>query len=182
MQHCGARYLKELHPKYSRSAFKSRGQRQSLVSAIRRILSDYSDTQAVLLEMLQNADDAKATTFRVILDQREFPTDVEGLLGEKMARYQGPALMIFNNSQFSEADFDALMEIGCGHKINDQLAVGRFGVGFNSVYHVTDIPSIVSGDHVVFLDPTAQYLSSASPDAPGLMIDVIPNPRARARG
>ncbi len=30
---------------------------------------------------------------------------------------------------------------------------GRFGIGFNSVYHVTDIPSFISGTQLAFLDP-----------------------------
>ncbi len=30
---------------------------------------------------------------------------------------------------------------------------GRFGIGFNSVYHVTDIPSFISGSQLAFLDP-----------------------------
>lgn len=28
---------------------------------------------------------------------------------------------------------------------------GRFGIGFNSVYHITDLPSFVSGRHLVIL-------------------------------
>lgn len=35
---------------------------------------------------------------------------------------------------------------------------GRFGLGFNAVYHFTDVPSFVSGDHVVMFDPHARYL------------------------
>jgi len=38
---------------------------------------------------------------------------------------------------------------------------GRFGLGFNSVYHLTDLPSIVSGPYYVILDPHDWYLSPA---------------------
>lgn len=31
-------------------------------------------------------------------------------------------------------------------------------VGFNSVYHLTDLPSFVSGKHVVLFDPQGVYL------------------------
>jgi hypothetical protein len=35
----------------------------------------------------------------------------------------------------------------------DTSKIGRHGLGFNSVYHFTDMPSIVSGDYIGFLDP-----------------------------
>ena len=33
---------------------------------------------------------------------------------------------------------------------------GRFGLGFNCVYHFTDVPSFVSGDYLVTFDPHAR--------------------------
>eukprot|EP01046_Picozoa_sp_COSAG06_P050210 COSAG06_NODE_7899_length_2338_cov_1.818222_1_plen_277_part_00 len=30
---------------------------------------------------------------------------------------------------------------------------GKFGIGFNSVYHVTDMPSFITGDHLYLFDP-----------------------------
>ena len=49
-------------------------------------------------------------------------------------------------------------------------AIGRFGLGFNSVYHFTDVPSFVSGEHVVFFDPHAEWLPGATPQNHGLKI------------
>ena len=46
----------------------------------------------------------------------------------------------------------------------------RFGLGFNAVYHLTDVPSFVSGDHIVMFDPHARYLPGISPAQPGLKI------------
>ena len=48
------------------------------------------------------------------------------------------------------------------------MKTGRFGVGFNSVYHLTDLPSFVSGDKLVFFDPHANHLpvSAANPGIP----------------
>lgn len=34
----------------------------------------------------------------------------------------------------------------------------RYGLGFCSVFHMTDLPSFVSGEHLVVLDPHANYL------------------------
>lgn len=38
--------------------------------------------------------------------------------------------------------------------------IGRFGLGFNSVYNFTDLPSILSDDVVLFLDPHVRHLQA----------------------
>jgi hypothetical protein len=104
--------------------FTARGQRQSVPNSIKRILGDYSDPQSLLMELLQNADDAGAHEVKFWLDTRQFEGPAEGLLGPGMKDCLGPSLVAYNNKQFSDADFDALLEIGCGHKSHDQLAIG----------------------------------------------------------
>jgi sacsin len=37
-----------------------------------------------------------------------------------------------------------------------QAKIGRFGIGFNAVYHWTDLPSFVSTNFLVMLDPQAR--------------------------
>lgn len=46
-------------------------------------------------------------------------------------------------------------------------------VGFNSVYHLTDLPSFVSGKHVVLFDPQGIYLPNISTSNPGKRIDYV---------
>ena len=46
-------------------------------------------------------------------------------------------------------------------------------VGFNSVYHLTDIPSFVSGKYVVLFDPQGAYLPNISAANPGKRIDFV---------
>ena len=41
---------------------------------------------------------------------------------------------------------------GQASKLDRLNTTGRFGLGFNSVFHWTDCPSIVSGDFLVMLD------------------------------
>ncbi|XP_053389371.1 sacsin-like, partial [Mercenaria mercenaria] len=38
-------------------------------------------------------------------------------------------------------------------KEEDPLKVGRFGLGFKSVFHITDFPCVISGDRVLLIDP-----------------------------
>lgn len=49
-------------------------------------------------------------------------------------------------------------------------------VGFNSVYHVTDLPGFVSGEHLVFFDPHCKYLPSISAANPGKKINFLAHP------
>ena len=51
--------------------------------------------------------------------------------------------------------------------------IGRFGIGFNAVYHWTDLPSFVSAKYLVMLDPQAAFLPNVNPSNPGKMVDWI---------
>src|SRR5918911_714398 len=75
-----------------------------------------------------------------------------------MRAWQGPAILIFNNSKFSESDFTSLMQIRVGGKQGDDTKIGKHGIGFNSCYHFTDVPSFISGSSFAFLDPQEKYL------------------------
>ncbi|KAK5805698.1 histidine kinase-like ATPase, partial [Linnemannia elongata] len=117
---------------------------------IKGILNDY-DPSSIFNEFLQNASDAGATECHFYLDTRSY--DTEKVFSEQMAAWQGPALIIYNNAEFSEKDFEALCKLGIGNKKDDPSKIGRHGLGFNSVYHFTDVPSIVSGPYLGFFDP-----------------------------
>lgn len=45
--------------------------------------------------------------------------------------------------------------------------------GFNSVYHITDLPSFISGKHIVYFDPQATNLPNINVNNPGKRIDFI---------
>jgi sacsin len=60
-----------------------------------------------------------------------------------------------------------LRHYGQDSKIDRPAAAGRFGLGFNAVYHFTDLPSFVSGDYLVMFDPHATHLPGATPARPG---------------
>ena len=59
-------------------------------------------------------------------------------------------------------------------KLASAATTGRFGLGFNAVYHFTDCPGFVSGEHLVWFDPHAKYLPGATPTHPGLKIRFEP--------
>ncbi|XP_054849088.1 sacsin-like [Eublepharis macularius] len=118
---------------------------------LQSILRKYPDGGQILKELVQNADDASAKDVILIYDERKFGT--QRLFSEGLASAQGPALLAYNDGLFSEADWDGIQSPGLSHKVDDPSTVGRFGLGFNSVYHITDFPSMLSGQWLGVLDP-----------------------------
>jgi sacsin len=68
---------------------------------------------------------------RFIIDERTHPADQ--IINPKLAQYQGPALLAYNNAVFTDADFGNLSRLVDSLKLNDGSTTGRFGRGFNSV-------------------------------------------------
>ena len=62
----------------------------------------------------------------------DLPPDLKGL-----EKFQGPALLSWNNAVFSDDDWKSISKIYQSTKEEEPLKVGRFGLGFISVYHIT---------------------------------------------
>ncbi|XP_071479500.1 LOW QUALITY PROTEIN: sacsin-like [Diadema antillarum] len=125
-----------------------------LVTYLKKILRDYSDGQ-IFKEILQNAEDAGAKRVKFLYDVRQYGTQT--LFSESLAQYQGPALYAYNDAKFKPKDWAGIQKPARSNKEKDPLKVGRFGIGFNSVYHITDLPSIMSDRRIAYLDPLAKH-------------------------
>ena len=90
--------------------------------------------------MIQNADDAGATIVQFFVDARSHGTDT--LVNKKLRACQGPALISANNAVFSKEDWEGIQKPQQSIKADDPFKVGRFGIGFNSVYHITGISDL----------------------------------------
>ena len=88
-----------------------------------------------IFELLQNSEDA---------------------LRERGSEWQGSRAVSFNLTKnelrfshfgrpFNEADVRGICDIGRSAKADDLTAIGRFGIGFKSVYAITDRPEVHSG-------------------------------------
>ena len=88
--------------------------------------------------MIQNADDAGASEVRFLLDPRKHST--EDLFDSGLSKYQGPALYAWNDAVFKSDDWQYLGKIEKSGKKKEVLKVGRFGLGFLSVFHMTGEP------------------------------------------
>lgn len=72
-----------------------------------------------------------------LLDSRPNFFGKNSLYEPSLAKFQGPALYAQNNALFEEEDWENLERLMRSSKKDDPLKVGRFGIGFNSVYHMT---------------------------------------------
>ena len=152
----------------------SYGQTEKLTHRIHTILEDYKDGLAVFKELLQNADDAGATEVAFIHDRRNMESSSETLLDENMTSLQGPAIWVYNDAVFSDDDFENIVKLSGATKKDQTTKIGRFGLGFNAVYHLTDVPSFVSRENIVFFDPHTSYLghSLKNPSKPGIRLHI----------
>jgi hypothetical protein len=87
----------------------------------------YSERTHFIFELIQNAEDAGATelAFELYADRLEL-------------RHDG--------RPFTEADVRGVCGVGKSAKSGDLTAIGKFGIGFKSVYAYTRTPRVHSGD------------------------------------
>ena len=86
-------------------------------------------------EILQNADDAQATKVKFFIDERSHGQ--KKLLHPSLAKFQGPSLLAYNDAVFTKQDWENIQKLKRSNKRADPFKVGKFGIGFNSVFHVT---------------------------------------------
>ncbi|CAG8553264.1 9550_t:CDS:2, partial [Cetraspora pellucida] len=151
--------LKNLSESLLKNMMFDFGQNEEVTTRLKNILRDYDRKEMIFREFLQNADDAYATRFCVILDDSEYSTN--SLLNEEMKCWQGPAIWIYNDEQFTDNDFNSLCNLGNSHKWSKQDKIGKFGVGFNSCYHFTDLPQVISKSSLIMFDSQRKYLNSS---------------------
>jgi hypothetical protein len=120
----------------------------------------YSDRTHFIFELIQNAEDAGARelAFELFDDRLE-------------VRHDG--------RPFTEADVRGICGVGNSAKSGDLTAIGRFGIGFKSVYAYTQTPSVHSpGEHFRienYVRPVAIPPDGASGAAPDGALDDPPD-------
>lgn len=129
------------------------------MSQLQLIIRGYPEGPSIFNELIQNADDAGGRCMQFVLDERTLLSD--NLKDPSFSQLLGPALLAINDSQFSEADFENIQRIGCGSKAGDPSKLGRFGLGFNSAYNITEIPAFISSGKLALFDPTSSLLSES---------------------
>ena len=120
-----------------------RGYTTNYVNLIADNLRDrYRNGFPVLKELIQNADDARARSF-VFGRHPGFPSSSHPLL-------RGSGLWFFNDGAFGKGDANGLRSFGIGGKAGDAEAIGKFGLGMKSVFHLCEAMFYVACDGRIF--------------------------------
>ncbi|XP_015275018.1 PREDICTED: sacsin-like [Gekko japonicus] len=147
------------------------GAKEDLTTRLANIIREYSASRDVLKELLQNADDAGSHVVHFLWDQRHHP--VHRVFGDEWENLQGPALCIYNDRPFEMCDIEGIQRLGSGGKGGRRDTTGKYGLGFNTVYHLTDCPAFVTGDSALCVfDPTLRYLPNSDDISPGGMFNL----------
>ena len=129
-------------------SFEEFSQHQTMTNRIKEILREYPvDGPVLFQEQIQNSEDAGASKVIFLLDTNANNGHDSSLLGDTMKACNGESLWIYNDAKFSDDDFQNILNVGGATKKEKTDKIGSFGIGFNSVFHLTDVPSIVSGKH-----------------------------------
>ncbi|UFA51995.1 DUF3883 domain-containing protein [Deinococcus radiophilus] len=110
-----------------------------LLGGLRKDLKTLQGFGTVIQELLQNAEDA---------------CDLAGNPASQFwLDFRDDGLWVGNDGVFTDSNFEAIARIGAGSKRYDEKTIGSFGVGFVSVYQITDQPEIYSGRQQLVLSP-----------------------------
>lgn len=90
---------------------------------------------ALVKELVQNADDAGATILHLGASQ--------GIDAADHPLLHGPAIFALNDGEFTADDEVQLRSFGHNSKAGNQSAIGKFGLGLKSIYHLCEAFSFV---------------------------------------
>ena len=138
------------------------GQRERLTVRLAGLVRQYQRGPGIIKEFLQNADDAGAVHLRIVMDWRDHGRDLT--TASPLRQVLGPALLIANDAEFSDEDFEYIRHIGESGKRVARAKTGRFGLGFNTAYNVTDYPSFLSREWMFCFDPHGDAVSERTED------------------
>ena len=123
----------------------------SLIGSLKSHLKGLLGYDTMILELMQNADDAEAK--EMVFDIRD-----ESLRVTNSAEFTYCGHLEDKCSNDKKCDFHGIIEFAGGHKELDSENIGRFGIGFSSVYQITDRPTIISNGISIKLIPEVAEL------------------------
>ena len=116
----------------------NRSQTVNFLGFLRSQLSGLQGIPTLCYELIQNADDVKDGDGNPAASRISFDVCDD-------------ALIVENDGVFREIDFTRMENVSWGNKKEEAGTTGAFGIGFISVYQVTDAPEILSsGRHWKF--------------------------------
>jgi len=104
---------------------KNQDKEAMLKRSLKRIVELYSDKIHFIYELLQNAEDAKAS----IICFRQFSDRLE---------------VLHNGIPFSQSNLQSICDAALSDKIYDENMIGKFGLGFKSVFTICNTVELYS--------------------------------------
>ena len=101
------------------------------------VVEKYSDQAHFIYELLQNADDAKATTARFVLEPNRL---IFAHNGTRHFSVSDPVREDEDSASGHLGDINAITSIANSNKT--EASIGKFGVGFKAVFQYTSTPHI----------------------------------------
>ncbi|MGV8172340.1 MAG: sacsin N-terminal ATP-binding-like domain-containing protein [Candidatus Woesearchaeota archaeon] len=96
------------------------------INSIRALLDNFTEYNRFIEEMIQNAEDSESSEIVFHIDDNEILVENDGRL-------------------FAESDVESITTVGDSTKM-DSDSIGMFGLGFKSVFLLSDTPKIYSGE------------------------------------
>lgn len=97
------------------------------IESIRELLrGGYGTARSILKELIQNAEDARASRMDVYW--------IPGDSASPLSLLAHPGLIVSNNGNFTQENRDAISQISLGTKGTEERAIGRFGKGLKSIF------------------------------------------------
>lgn len=141
------------------------GQHEPLTTRLHNLVRSYPKGLGIIKEFIQNADDAEADEIVFVIDEQHHHTS--GLPDNMKWLHETPALLVFNNKPFSNQDIEGIQKIGESGKWVSVGKTGRFGLGFNACYNITDVPYFFTNGVLYFFDPHYKSVQGATLERPG---------------
>ena len=123
----------------------------NLLGNIRSHLAGLQGYDVMALELIQNADDAKAEEIVFDITDRGLLVRNSGQFTYCGDLHSRPCGFIATNSY--SCDYHRIADVGSGGELSRGENIGRFGIGFVSTYQVTDHPEIRSSGIKLTLHP-----------------------------
>jgi len=129
----------------------------SLLGTISSHLAGLKGFDIMALELIQNADDAKAKTISFNITEKGL-----SVFNDESFSYCGDLRQPTCSNEDESCDFHRIIKVASGGKQANPDHIGRFGIGFVSTYQVTDYPEIESSGIKIRLQPeTGKWVKEA---------------------
>ena len=104
------------------------------VNLWKSVIEKYPETAHFIYELIQNADDALATNVFIYLYQNKLVFKHNGKRQFSISDYRDRDGIM--------GDINSITSVACSTKKDEEQTIGKFGVGFKSVFQYTDAPAV----------------------------------------